>query len=105
MVKNDKGEFLTTRFQSGWRARIDYRKLNSATKKDHFPLPFLDQMFSIFFDLVVQCLQIFVDDFTVYEGSFEDCVANLEKVLRRCRDKKLTLNLDKCHFMLKKGIA
>ena len=44
MVKNDKDELIPTRIQSGWRVCIDYRKLNSATRKDHFPLPFLDQM-------------------------------------------------------------
>jgi len=44
VVKNDRDELIPTRIQSGWRVCIDYRKLNSATKKDHFPLPFLDQM-------------------------------------------------------------
>ncbi|KAL4036015.1 hypothetical protein IC575_004733 [Cucumis melo] len=44
IVKNDKGEMVSMRIQNGWRMCIDYRKLNEVTKKDHFPLPFLDQM-------------------------------------------------------------
>eukprot|EP00253_Pinus_taeda_P026388 PITA_26388 len=27
-----------------WRICVDYRKLNKSTKKDHFPLPFIDQV-------------------------------------------------------------
>jgi hypothetical protein len=44
MIKNKDNELVPTRVQSGWRVSIDYRKLNSATRKDHFPLPFIDQM-------------------------------------------------------------
>ncbi|GJW90961.1 hypothetical protein Tco_0168514 [Tanacetum coccineum] len=33
-----------TRLVMGWRVCIDYRKLNEATRKDHFPLQFMDQM-------------------------------------------------------------
>jgi len=44
VVWNNKNELAPTRVQSGWRVCIDYRKLNSATRKDHFSLPFLDQM-------------------------------------------------------------
>jgi hypothetical protein len=44
VVKNNDNELVPTRIQSGWRVCIDYCKLNIATRKDHFPLPFIDQM-------------------------------------------------------------
>ncbi|RVW69552.1 Retrovirus-related Pol polyprotein from transposon 297 [Vitis vinifera] len=44
MVQNEKGEEIATRLTSGWTVCIDYRKLNAVTRKDHFPLPFIDQV-------------------------------------------------------------
>lgn len=44
VVKNDKNKLIPTRTLTGWRMCIDYRRLNQATTKDHFPLPFMDQM-------------------------------------------------------------
>ncbi|CAN6706893.1 unnamed protein product [Malus baccata var. baccata] len=44
VVKNEDNELVPTRIQTGWRVCIDYRKLNAMTRKDHFPLPFIDQM-------------------------------------------------------------
>ncbi|KAM2604976.1 hypothetical protein TB2_033831 [Malus domestica] len=44
VVKNVENELVPTRIQIGWRVCIDYRKLNATTRKDHFPLPFIDQM-------------------------------------------------------------
>nr|GFC84141.1 reverse transcriptase domain-containing protein [Tanacetum cinerariifolium] len=44
VIKNDENELVPTRLVTGWRVCIDYKKLNEATQKDHFPLPFMDQM-------------------------------------------------------------
>ncbi|GJS46627.1 reverse transcriptase domain-containing protein [Tanacetum coccineum] len=44
IVANEENELILTRLVTGWRVCIDYRKLNEATRKDHFPLPFMDQM-------------------------------------------------------------
>nr|GEZ79434.1 reverse transcriptase domain-containing protein [Tanacetum cinerariifolium] len=44
VVTNDENELVLTRLVTGWRVCIDYWKLNEATQKDHFPLPFMDQM-------------------------------------------------------------
>jgi hypothetical protein len=43
VVKNEKDELILQRTATRWRMCIDYRKLNKATKKDHFPLPFIDE--------------------------------------------------------------
>ncbi|RVW79468.1 Transposon Ty3-G Gag-Pol polyprotein [Vitis vinifera] len=140
--------------------------LNAVTRKDHFPLPFIDQvlervsghpfycfldgysgyfqieidvedqekttftcpfgtyayrrmpfglcnvpatfqrcMLSIFSDMVERIMEVFMDDITVYGGTFEECLINLEAVLHRCIEKDLVLNWEKCHFMVRQGIV
>ena len=44
VITNKKNELIPTKTITGWRMCIDYRKLNSMTRKDHFPLPFMDQI-------------------------------------------------------------
>ena len=44
MVENESNELISTRTVMGWTICMDFRKVNKATRKDHFPLPFMDQM-------------------------------------------------------------
>ena len=44
VIRNEEDELIITRTMTGWRVYIDYRKLNNATRKDHYPFPFIDQM-------------------------------------------------------------
>ncbi|KAH9704903.1 hypothetical protein KPL70_011654 [Citrus sinensis] len=166
VVTNADNELIPTRVTTGWRVCIDYRKLNSVTHKDHFPLPFIDQMLdrlaghefyyfldgysgynqipiapkdqektiftcpfgtfayrrmpfglcnapatfqrcmlSIFSDMVERFLEVFMDDFSVFGDSFDQCLHHLTLVLQRCIEKNLVLNWEKCHFMVKQGIV
>ena len=166
VVKNEKGELVPTRVQNSWRVCIDYRRLNQATRKDHYPLPFIDQMLerlagkshycfldgytgyfqihiapedqekttftcpfgtyaykrmpfglcnapatfqrcmmSIFSDLLEECMEVFMDDFTVFGSSFDSCLSSLARVLQRCVETNLVLNFEKCHFMVEQGIV
>nr|GEY87094.1 reverse transcriptase domain-containing protein [Tanacetum cinerariifolium] len=166
VIKNDENELVPARLVTGWRVCIDYRKLNEATRKYHFPLPFMDQMLerlagneyycfldgfseyfqilidpkdqekttftcpygnfaykrmpfglcnapgtfqrymmAIFHELIEKTMEVFMDDFSVFGSSFLTCLTNLENMLKRCEDTKLTLNWEKGHFMVKEGIV
>nr|GEU32305.1 DNA-directed DNA polymerase [Tanacetum cinerariifolium] len=69
VVANENNELIPTRLVTGWRVCIDYKKLNDATRKDHFPLPFMDQMIErltgnelyFFLDGFSGCFQIPID--------------------------------------------
>ncbi|CAN6576900.1 unnamed protein product [Malus baccata var. baccata] len=63
VVKNDENELVPTRIQTGWRVCIDYRKLNASTRKDHFPLPFIDQMLE---RLASRAFYCFLDGYSGY---------------------------------------
>nr|GEV60457.1 reverse transcriptase domain-containing protein [Tanacetum cinerariifolium] len=63
VVENEESELNLTQFVMGWRVCIDYRKLNEATRKDHFPLPFMDQMLE---RLVGNEYYCFLDGFSGY---------------------------------------
>ncbi|KAJ9544812.1 hypothetical protein OSB04_024519 [Centaurea solstitialis] len=166
VVTNDNNELVPTRTVTGWRVCIDYRKLNDAIRKDHFPLRFIDQMLerlveneyycfldgfsgyfqipidpedkekttftcpfgtfayrrmpfglcnapatfqrcmtAIFQDMIEDCMEVFMDDFSIFGNSFDDCLNSLDRVLARCEESHLVLNWEKCHFMVREGIV
>jgi len=164
VVKNENNELILQRTITGWRMCIDYRKVNKATKKDHFPLPFIDEMLerlanhsffcfldgysgyhqilvhpddqsktiftcpygtyayrrmsfglcnapasfqrcimSIFSDMIEVIMGLFIDDFSIYGKTFDDCLRNLDKVLQRCEEKHLVLNWENVISWLEKA--
>nr|GEX81839.1 reverse transcriptase domain-containing protein [Tanacetum cinerariifolium] len=122
VVENEDNELIPTRLVTGWRVCINYRKLNEATRKDHFPLPFMDQMLerlagintivflmrcmmAIFHDMIEKTMEVFMDDFSIFGNSFQSCLSYLKWMLKRCEDTNLCLNWEKSHFMVKEGIV
>ena len=63
IVKNKEGELIATRTISNWQVYIDYRKLNSVTRKDHFSLSFIDQILE---QLAKQSFFYFLDGYSSY---------------------------------------
>ncbi|GJX93782.1 reverse transcriptase domain-containing protein [Tanacetum coccineum] len=104
IVENKENELIPTRLVTGWRVCIDYRKLNKATRKDHFPLPFMDQMierlagneYYCFLDGFSGYFQIPIDPqdqekrtFTCAYGTFAYhrmpfCLCNAPSTFQRC---------------------
>ncbi|XP_070054160.1 uncharacterized protein [Nicotiana tomentosiformis] len=117
VVKNEDNELIPTRTVASWRMCIDYRRLYDATRKDHFPLPFIDQILEKvagrgcycflygYSDLNGKCMKVFMDDFNLFGDDFKDYLRNLELVLKRYENTHLLLNWEKCHFMVKEGIV
>ena len=62
-------------------------------------------MVSIFSDFVEKIIEVFMDDFSVFGKSFDDCLGNLALILERCVETNLVLNWEKCHFMVNQGIV
>ncbi|GKA52936.1 reverse transcriptase domain-containing protein [Tanacetum coccineum] len=62
-------------------------------------------MLAIFHDMVEKTMEVFMDDFSVFGNSFENCPSRLEKMFQRCEDTNLCLNWEKSHFMVKEGIV
>nr|GEV31886.1 reverse transcriptase domain-containing protein [Tanacetum cinerariifolium] len=60
-------------------------------------------MMAIFHDMIKKTMEVFMDDFSVFENSFQTCLSHLEKMLKRYEDTNLCLNWEKSHFMVKEG--
>nr|GEU91586.1 reverse transcriptase domain-containing protein [Tanacetum cinerariifolium] len=60
-------------------------------------------MMAIFYDMIEQTMEVFMDDFSIFENSFSTCLTNLERMLKRCEDTKLALIWEKSHFMVKEA--
>nr|GEX08167.1 reverse transcriptase domain-containing protein [Tanacetum cinerariifolium] len=75
VITNDENELVPTRLVTRWRVCIDYQKLNEATRKDHFPLPFMDQMLERLAGNEFYC---FLDGFSEAENYVADHLSRLE---------------------------
>ena len=80
IVENEGGDLIPTRVVSGWRVCIDYRKLNVATRKYHYPLPFIDQMLERISGHAFYC---FLDDYSGY-NQIEIAPEDQEKTTFTC---------------------
>ena len=69
------------------------------------PATFRRCMMPIFCDFCEKIVEVFMDDFSIYGTSFDDCLSNLDRVLQRCEETNLVLNWEKCHFMVNEAIA
>nr|GEY16150.1 reverse transcriptase domain-containing protein [Tanacetum cinerariifolium] len=54
---------------------------------------------------LIKTMEVFMDDFSVFGNSFENCLSHLDKMLQRCEDTNLCFNWEKSHFMVKEGIV
>ncbi|GJX52041.1 reverse transcriptase domain-containing protein [Tanacetum coccineum] len=129
VVENEVNELIPTRLVTGWRVCIDYQKLNDATRKDHFLLPFMDQMlqrltgneYYCFLDGFFGYFQIPIDPkdqdkttFTCPYGTFAYRrmpfgLCNAPGTFQRCMmaifHDMIEETMEKCHFMVKEGIV
>ncbi|GJU95395.1 reverse transcriptase domain-containing protein [Tanacetum coccineum] len=69
------------------------------------PTTFQRCMTAIFHDMAEDFMEVFMDDFSVFDNSFDQCLNNLDKMLGRCEETNLVLNWEKCHFMVNEGIV
>ncbi|XP_070049725.1 uncharacterized protein [Nicotiana tomentosiformis] len=87
VINNDKNELIPTKMVTEWR-RMPFGLCNA-------PTTFQQCIMVIFTDMVEDYLEVFTDDFLIVGDSFDDCLANLDKVLARCEEMNLVLNWEK----------
>ena len=64
------------------------------------PATFQKCIMSIFLYMVEQALEVLMDDFLIFGESYDNCLYNLENMLKRCKETNSVLNWEKCHFMV-----
>ncbi|GKD18526.1 reverse transcriptase domain-containing protein [Tanacetum coccineum] len=102
MLRNCHGHNLS----KGNIIKIFYHGLSEITQEVlNAPPTFQRYMLAIFHNLIEESVEVFMDDFSVFGDSFDKCLNNLDKMLRRCKDAHLVLNWEKYHFMVKEGIV
>jgi hypothetical protein len=69
------------------------------------PATFKRAVIGIFSDMVNDCMEIFMDDFTPYRTDFDEALANLEKVLKICIQSHISLSTKKCDMMMSEGVV
>ncbi|GKE85508.1 reverse transcriptase domain-containing protein [Tanacetum coccineum] len=69
------------------------------------PKTFQRCMTAIFHELIEDNMEVFMDDFFIFGSSFDHCLKNLKKMLKKCEETNLVLNWEKCHFIVKEGIV
>ena len=62
-------------------------------------------MMAISSDMLEEGMEIFMDDFSVFGSTYDQCLGTLERILERCESTNLVLNWEKCQFMVTKGIV
>jgi hypothetical protein len=55
--------------------------------------------------MIEKIMEVFMDDFTIYGKTFNDCLENLDRVLQWCEEEHLVLIWEKCLFMVQEGIV
>nr|GEX72242.1 DNA-directed DNA polymerase [Tanacetum cinerariifolium] len=118
VMENEENELILTRLVTGWHVCIDYYQEKTtftcpygtfAYRRMPFglcnaPGTFQRCMMAIFHDMIEKTMEVFMDEFSVFESSFQTCLSHLERMLKRCEDTNLCLNWEKRHFMVKEFI-
>nr|GEU45566.1 reverse transcriptase domain-containing protein [Tanacetum cinerariifolium] len=120
VVENEDNELIPAQLVTGWHIPIDPQDQEKTTftcpygtfayRRMPFglcnaPGTFQRCMMAIFYDMIEETIEVFMEDFSVFGDSFSSCLSHLDKMLKRCEDTNLILNWEKCHFMVKDGIV
>ncbi|GKA84243.1 reverse transcriptase domain-containing protein [Tanacetum coccineum] len=111
--KSEEPPFKKITFNTDYKIKTSIEEPPSDLELKHLPnhleYVFLEE--SSFLPVIIssqlseQNKKVFMDDFSVFENSFDKCLNNFDKMLQRCKDANLVLNWEKCHFMVKEGIV